>query len=174
MSDCTEFWKMLWFSPHIHSPHSLPTPPGQALNPQHPITTETHNWKTPCLVKQLFWGLDLCCLGMPTPSSSDNFAWNFGTGPPICLRDVDFLSSANSESSRVSTKNFKNCLLITVVMLRIEQSGKISLLTKNHWTSKTDRCFLFTNWRCQKILWSSHLGIKIFPSKIKVFVYPNL
>lgn len=102
------------------------------------------------------------------------WAWNMSTGPPICLTDISFPSSANSESRRVPTQNFKNCLLITVVVLRIEKRGKTSLLMKSHWTSKTDRCFLFNNLRCQKILWSRHLGIKIFPSIIKVFVCPNL
>lgn len=158
------------------SPYSLPTAPCQALIPPKKTHNNWNKQQKNSTVCRSSYFQDWTCTawGCRYYLVVTILAWKMGTGPPVCLTDIGFPSSANSESSRVPTQNFKNCLLITVVMLRIEKSGKTSLLMKSHWTSKTDRCFLFNDLRCQKILWSRHLGINIFPSIIKVFVCPNL
>lgn len=178
-------WKMKNVWPHLVlkttlvscSPYSLATPSCQALTPPHTPNTPqqlTHATNNPVCWSSYFQDWTCAAWGCWYHLVVMIWAWNMSTGPPICLTDISFLSSANSESRRVPTQNFKNCLLITVVVLRIEKRGKTSLLMKSHWTSKTDRCFLFNDLRCQKILWSRHLGIKIFLSIIKVFVCPNL
>lgn len=164
------------------SRYSLLTPPGQALSPLSTPTsapTPPSKWNTrqknnPACGSSYFQDWTCAACGCRYHLGVTILAWNAGSKAPVCLTDISFLSSANSESSRVPTQNFKNCLLIIVVMLRIQKSSKTSLLMKSHWTSKTDRCFLFNDLRCQKILWSRHLGIKIFPSIIEVFVCPNL